>query len=114
MANIRKRTTAGHPAPFENDPATRTIRRGIRVFVPDGKHAAIVALFEHRTTIGTIRQWRHGRRRAPKWAVAIIDALVANLDEIRNDARAALEYERLGYANNIPACRAAQMEKARG
>lgn len=48
------------------------IEHAIRLLVPSGRRAEIVALFDHRTTYGTIRGWRRGRRNPPAWAVQAI------------------------------------------
>jgi hypothetical protein len=39
----------------------------------------MVALFEGRTTIGTIDQWRYGRRSPPQWAVDILRRRAAEI-----------------------------------
>ena len=84
------------------------------MLVPSGRHADIVALFEHRTTFGTIKGWRKGRRRAPQWAWDIIAKRMAPHARIAAHAQSAIGAIAGNYANNTAAGRAAQMEKARG
>ena len=45
-----------------------------RLFPPNTPHAEMVEFFHGRTTIGTIRQWRHGRCNPPQWAVETVRA----------------------------------------
>lgn len=78
-----------HPTDFPPHEAT-VIRRALLTLYPwsmsaalraqqfKGRHAAILAMVNHRVSVDTIRQWEYGRRSAPRWFVKIVyDELVA-------------------------------------
>lgn len=104
-----------HLASPNGERATPLIADVIRVLVPSGSHAELVALFEHRTTIDTIRQWRHGRRPAPQWALDICARRLAPIAQLAERARTAPSagHGGLAGARTLAAWRAAQKEKAR-
>jgi hypothetical protein len=37
-----------------------------------GRHKAVLDLLNHRASLGTIRQWQHGRRPTPRWVRKIV------------------------------------------
>ena len=39
----------------------------------DGRRAAMRTALNYRATWPQIREWRRGRRRAPEWAIALLD-----------------------------------------
>ena len=99
MLQSRPNATVGHLDTFAPHATTALIRLTIRLLVPSGRYADIVALFEGRTTIDTIRQWRHGRGKAPSWAIDICLRRLAPITEAMEHARAAPRERR--HAPNI-------------
>ncbi len=89
-------------------PAARratAVRRAIAAFVPSGSHVEIRALFQNRVSVNTIRQWRLGRRKMPKWARELLEIRAAPIYEIEvGVGREVSKY-------NLPSIRA-QKEKA--
>lgn len=77
-----ERSPRKHLDPFVKARRASAVKRAIIGFVPSGNHAEIVALFEHRVAMQTIRQWRLGRRLMPRWAWDILKARAAPIDEI--------------------------------
>ena len=61
------------------------IARVIRSLVPSGRYCDMVALFDGRAPIETIRKWRQGRRAPPQWAIEI---LRARINALQADANA--------------------------
>ena len=108
----RERTTAGHLTPVNLQSAPPLIADMIRTLVPNGKHADIMALFEHRTTFGTIKGWRKGRRPAPQWAIDLCVRRLAHSAKLMERARAARGAISGNYAPNILTHNATRMEKA--
>ena len=111
-AKNHERTTAGHLTPVSLQAAPPLITDMIRALVPSGKHADIMALFEYRTTFGTIKGWRKGRRRAPQWAIDLCVRRLARSAELMERARMARGTMGGNYVPNILAHNARQMEKA--
>lgn len=58
-----------YPDSLPRSKARPEIDRAIRALVPTNRRIEIVALFDKRTTYGTIRHWRTGRRSTPQWAL---------------------------------------------
>mgnify|MGYP001571939928 len=99
--------------PLEINPATQIVRTAIQLFAPNRTRDELLALFEHRTTVKTIRQWwPHPRRKPPQWAVDLCLKRMAPIAETLALAPIAVGAIAGNYANNIHACRASQMEKA--
>lgn len=63
------RRVGGYLAAYPATPLERVLRQILPLPI---RGADVVALFENRTTAGTIRQWRYGRRTMPEWAVIIL------------------------------------------
>ncbi len=117
MASKRKRTTIGHPHLPTSEPLSpHPIDAAIRSLVPSGSRRDILALFDNQITWGAIKHWRKGRHAPSAWAK---ERITIALTEQAKRYLHPLETLRatpdpIPYASNIPACRAAQMEKARG
>lgn len=69
-----RRSRRGVAGNLTTEPATQLNKLLPHIFPSGFRPTDVVALFEHRTTYGTIKQWRHGRRNMPAWAVEIIRA----------------------------------------
>ena len=47
----------------------------------DGRRAAMVRALEGRATWGQIKHWRAGRRKAPAWALDLLNAKIESLQK---------------------------------
>ena len=69
-------------SPRKHPGKSNAVSRAIAAFVPTGNAVELLALFENRVAITTIRQWRLGRRAMPAWARDLLKARAAPIDEI--------------------------------
>ena len=70
----------------EADPAntpTTDFERAIRLFVPLGTQAEILALFHNRVSWSAIRHWRAGRYGPPQWAIDCLRERAASLPPLK-------------------------------
>lgn len=76
-----ERTRVGYSEHFKQSGAT-TVNRAIAALLHGRTEAdLIVNLFDGRTTYDTIRQWQHGRRSIPQWAIDLLKSKVARINE---------------------------------
>lgn len=105
-------TTDEHLDPAKLDPATRIVRQAIQLFAPNRTRAELLELFEHRTTVKTIRQWwPHPRKRPPQWAVDLCVRRMAPVAETLALVPIARGAVAGNYAPNIRAWHARKKEK---
>ena len=132
MTKNRERTTPYHSAPFDTVLVPHPLERLIRLVCRTRNRQAILALFNHRVTWGSIKHWRKGRRPVPEWAREAINKAAAPKIEELTRLREALQRESLECDQRTAAIKEAarhrlrvmnhrkreekarQMEKARG
>jgi hypothetical protein len=92
-----------HPASFPKDIAPKAIRVALDVLFPwsnaahlrgrdryPGLYAGTVALLRGKAKPDTLKDWCSGRRNAPKWFVAVLDAELGERERLIQEARRGL------------------------
>jgi hypothetical protein len=92
-----------HPASFAQDIAPNPVRRALDVLFPwssatnlrgrdryPGVYAGGVALLGGKAKADSLKDWCSGRRKAPRWFIAVLDAELAEQERSIWEARSAL------------------------
>jgi hypothetical protein len=98
-----------HPASFPQNIAPNPIRVALNVLFPwsvasnlrgrkryPGVYAGTVALLRGKAKPYTLKDWCSGRRKAPRWFVAVLDAELADQEKSIREARSALAAYQFG------------------
>jgi hypothetical protein len=98
-----------HPASLLHNIAPNPIRVALNVLYPwsvagnlrgrkryPGVYAGTVALLRGKAKPDTLKDWCSGRRNAPKWFVAVLDAELAEQERSIREARSALAAYQFG------------------
>ena len=101
-----------HPASSPQNIAPNPIRVALNVLFPwsvagnlrgrkryPGISAGTVALLRGKAKPDTLKNWRSGRRKAPRWFIAILDAELAEQEKSIREARSALAAYQFGRGN---------------
>ena len=99
----------GHPTSFPQNIAPNAIRVALYVLFPwssavhlrgrnryPGIYAGGVALLGGKAKAHTLKDWTNGRRKAPRWFVAVLDAELAEQEKSIREARSDLAAYQFG------------------
>jgi hypothetical protein len=98
-----------HPTPFKQNIAPNPIRLALNILFPwsvagnlrgrkryPGICAGGVALLVGKAKAHTLKDWCNGRRKAPRWFIAVLDADLAEQEKSIREARSALAAYQFG------------------
>jgi len=62
------------------------IEKALCILAPGGSPQLVLAAFDNRTTLHTIRDWRRGKRAIPQWARDLLKAKAATITAAATDS----------------------------